>query len=99
MKATRRPSSVFTPAIVAGLMGMMLSVHPLSASARTRSVTLGDPDTGDNGAKPNASSVVLVADKSVGHSALAQTHSRLKPTPHFEITWVWLSIRYGSRLP
>jgi len=99
MKATRRPSSGFTSAIVAGLVGMMLFIHPLSASARTRSVALGDPDTGDNGARPNASSAVLVADKSVGRGTLVQTNSRLQPTARFEIAWVWVLIRYASRLP
>jgi len=99
MKATRRPSCGLTPAIVAGLIGMLLCTQPLSAGARTRGVTLGDPDTGDNGAKPNASSVVLVTNKSVSRNTPVDAQSSVQSHARIQLTWIWLLIRYGSRLP
>lgn len=98
MKVFRRSTRRLVPATAVGLLGIMLLVQPDVGYARTRTgISLGDPDTGDNGAKPNTSSALYVAHSTNTKASQdsVQTKSSSRPRPE----WIWVLIYRGLILP
>jgi hypothetical protein len=79
--------------LVAGLLVASLAFLPIGAFAKTRiTVTLGDPDIGDNGQKPGpVTSAALVTSAPQPMPDL--DHPKLDA---YRSALLWLLLRYGS---
>ena len=92
MTALLRPISLLRKrTLIAGLLLITLASVPASSFARTRTtVTLGDPDIGDNGQKPGP---VTSAASVASPSRTPERDGSSTYTP--KAVMLWLLLRYG----